>query len=164
MLCAIAVFECDVGVLCSLRQLLLSSAAEGWLADSERLSRLQRVSELLAQSACTLSANCVAPAVSTPAAACQTLLHSASEWCLPHAVSGSLRVAFSGCNQYAAAQSVVWLAQRVADKHQASQLFAYSTTLHANTPSGWHGVARSASDAANSQLAARLQQFNDTVA
>ena len=153
---SIVVVECDVAVLYRLRHLLTTSAA-----DSEWSARLQRVSELLAQS--SLAAPSAAPsnAVSITAPL-RSLLVTASAWCIPRAACGSAAVVFSGSNLLAAAHSMVWLAQR-SDKQQASRLFAYSTSLDPTDSDGWEGLAAS-TVAADSQLAIRLQQHNSVIA
>ena len=155
----VSVVECDVAVLYTLRRLLLSSAGSDGLSAEQRSGRVRRVTELLAQSARPYPS--AAGAVSTATAAtARSLLRHASMWCLPCAASDSSVVRFVSCNRLAAADSLASMAQQANDRQRAMLLFAHSTSLKPSSSSGWQGLAQSATDAADSQLARRLQHFN----
>ena len=160
MLCSAvrAVLECDISVLYTLRHLLLSTAGNDGVLTADRTDCVQRVTNLLAQSAATSTA-ATATATAT-ATAKPSLLRRSSAWCLPSAATSSSAVAFSGSNHIAAAHAVLWLAQHTADRQVGFRLAVHSTTLDASSSSGWQEVAGSATHANDSLLATRLQQMN----
>ena len=150
-------------MLYTLRHLLSLSTADSGVEETELLRRLQRVSELQAESVLSVVQSAAVESVTPSAAADRSLLGCASVWCLPQAAGESTGVVtFSGANSRAAAECVVGLAQHAADQQRALSLFIHSTTLDPISSIGWLGVTRSTTDAALSQLATRLQLFNAT--